>query len=216
MRILEPPEEVLLAEERQEVLRAWIDGGMLSVSVASVFPENYRDERSEIWGMLISDIFHHVVDAVVAETGRDRNDVQDSLRRSLHDVAQSQRGSRFGKLKIFDRRWAELPDPDVSGDDNSVEIVRIALLRDSIRVMVFVGMWLPDNEESVWGNLIYDMSSMLASSMKPEGNADELKDELIRDVINYIDHPSTKYSGEYYDTEQTHPPNPDSADAPSE
>ncbi|MDP5009225.1 MAG: cation transporting ATPase C-terminal domain-containing protein, partial [Glaciimonas sp.] len=47
----------------------------------------------------------------------------------------------------------------VSGDEKCVEIVRIALIPDSIRVMVLVGMWLPE-EEAVWGNLLYDISQI--------------------------------------------------------
>ncbi len=202
MRTLEPPEEVRLEVNRQEVLRAWIDGGMLSLSVCSAFPKTYSEETSEIWGMLISDIFHHVVDAIALETSRDRDEVQDSLRHSLDEVVNSQRGSRFGTLKVHSKRIAELPDPDVTGDDNCVEIVRIALLPDSIRVMVVVGMWLPNDEEQVWGNLLYDTASMIASSLSPERDLDTFKADLLADVAHYIDDPSTKYSGEYYNTEQ--------------
>ncbi len=70
--------------------------------------------------------------------------------------------------------------------------------------MVLVGMWLPDEEE-VWGNLIYDTASMVASSLRAERDADVLKADLLADVIHYIDHPSTNYSGEYYNTEQSGP-----------
>ncbi|MBA4148018.1 MAG: DUF5076 domain-containing protein [Verrucomicrobia bacterium] len=201
MRALELPNEVLSEKNRQEVLRAWIDGGMLSISVCNRFPERYRDDHAQIWGMLLSDIFHHVVDAVVLETSRTRKDVRESLRHSLEEVVGSDRGTRCGALKIHSRCALQLPDPDVSGDDNCVEIVRIALLPDSIRVIVLVGMWLPDNEESVWGNILYDAAAMIASTFNPERDADRVKADLLADILHYIDHPSTKYSGEYYNTQ---------------
>ncbi|MEM9479142.1 MAG: DUF5076 domain-containing protein [Verrucomicrobiota bacterium] len=202
MRVLEPPKEVLDAPSRQEVFRAWIDRGMLSVSLCNVFPESYREDVAEIWGMLISDIFHHVVDAIVVETGRAREDVQEALRTSLDEVVRSERGTRHGTLKKITQQLPEIPDPDVTGDESCVEIVRIALIPDSIRVMVLVGMWLPDDEESVWGNLLYDISAMLAESLAPELDVETLKSDLLSDVVSYIDDPSTKYSGEYYNTEQ--------------
>ncbi|MDP0491414.1 MAG: DUF5076 domain-containing protein [Verrucomicrobiota bacterium JB023] len=202
MRALEPPEEVLDAHSRQEVFRAWIDGGMLSVSLCNVFPESYREDVAEIWGMLISDIFHHVVDAIVLKTGRAREDVQEALRTSLDEVVRSERGTRHGTLKKIAQPLPEIPDPDVTGDENCVEIVRIALIPDSIRVMVLVGMWLPDDEESVWGNLLYDICAMVAESLAPERNVETSKSNLLTDVVSYIDGPSTKYSGEYYKTEQ--------------
>lgn len=201
MRILEPPDEVKAAPQRQEVFRAWIDGGMLSISVCNEFPETYREDPTEIWGMLISDIFHHVVDAIVLETARERDEVQSSLRQSFDEVVCSERGTRHGTLKTISTRLPELPDPDVSGDEKSVEIVRIALIPDSIRVMVLVGMWLPD-ETAVWGNLLYDISAMVAESLGSQPNVATTKAGLIADVLHYIDNPTTKYSGEYYNTEQ--------------
>jgi Domain of unknown function (DUF5076) len=202
MRVLEPPDEILREKNRQEVMRAWIDGGMLSISLCNDFPDSYRDDPAEIWGMLISDIFHHVLDAIVLETSRQRDEVQKSLQHSLKEVVRSERETRFGVLKIHPSRVAQLPDPDVTGDDNCVEIVRITLLPGSIRVMVLVGMWLPDDEESVWGNLIYDTASMVASSLRAGGDTDSLKADLLEDIAHYIDCPNTKYSGEYYNTEQ--------------
>jgi hypothetical protein len=203
MRVLEPPAEVARAADRQEVLRAWIDGGRLSISLCQSFPESYHDDPAEIWGMLLSDVFHHVVDAIVLETSRDRYEVQDSLRQSLDEVVRSERGTRLGTLKVHRERVPELPNPDVTGGDECVEIVRIVLLPDSIRVMALVGMWLPDEEESVWGNLLYDTAAMIASSLRPERDANALKGELLADVARYIDHPSTQYSGEYYGTEES-------------
>ncbi len=161
----------------------------------------YRENPAEIWGMLISDIFHHVVDAIALETERERDEVQNSLRQSFDEVVHSERGTRHGTLKSISERLPELPDPDVTGEEKCVEIVRIALIPDSIRVMVLVGMWLPD-EEAVWGNLLYDISSMVAESLGSRRDVDTTKADLISDVLYYIDNPSTKYSGEYYNTEQ--------------
>jgi hypothetical protein len=204
MRVLEPQLEVMEANPRQEVLQAWIDRGMLSLSLCNQFPEDYTQPHIEIWAMLLSDIFHHVVDAIVLETGQDKAFVQRQLKDSFEEVLRSQRHSRSGTLREFDRRLIELPDPDVSGDDNCVEIARIFLLAGSIRVLLLVGMWLPDDEESVWGNLLYDLSYMIASSMKPD-DIEELHNTLAQKMINYVDEPSTRYSGEYYTNEQLPP-----------
>ena len=100
MRVLEPSQEVREEQNRQEVFRAWIDGGALSISLCNVFPESYSEGVSEIWGMLISDIFHHVVDAIVLETGRELEEVQSSLRGSLQKVIQSERGTRLSLIHI--------------------------------------------------------------------------------------------------------------------
>lgn len=202
MRVLVPSEEILQERNRQEVFRAWLDGGMLSVSVCHVFPDSCTRDVAEIWGMLISDIFHHVADAIVLETGRDQEDVREALRAALDEVFRSERGTRRGTLKKIVERRPEISDPDVTGDESCVEIVRIALLPDSIRVMVLVGMWLPDQEESVWGNLLYDIAALVAESLAPERDAETTKSDLIQDVFHYIEHPSTAYSGEFYGTEK--------------
>lgn len=201
MRILEPPDEVKARSRRQEVFRAWIDGGMLSVSLCHLFPKTYKKDSTEIWGMLISDIFHHVVDAIVLETARERDEVQDSLKKSFNQVVRSERSTRRGTLKTISKRLPELPDPDVSGDEKCVEIVRIALVPKSIRVMVLVGMWLPE-EEAVWGNLLYDFSAMVAESLRSQRDVATTKADLIADVLHYINNPTSQYSGEYYNTEQ--------------
>lgn len=200
MRILELPDEVKEESRRQEVFRAWIDGGMLSLSICHIFPETYKKDPTEIWGMLISDIFHHVVDAIILETARDRDEVHSSLRQAFDEVVRSERGTRHGTLKNILKRFPVLPDPDVSGDEKCVEIIRIVLIPDSIRVMVLVGMWLPE-EEAVWGNLLYDISAMVAESLGSRRDVATTKADLIADIQQYIDKPTTKYSGEYYTTE---------------
>jgi len=63
--------------------------------------------------------------------------------------------------------------------------------------MVLVGMWLL-KEEAVWANLLYDMAAMIANSLDQEDGAVATQSALIRDVLRYIDEPSTDYSGEYY------------------
>jgi hypothetical protein len=178
-------------------MRAWLDKGMLSLSLCHKFPDGYTRPASEIWGMLLSDIFHHVVDALVLETKFERSFIQEQIRNSFEEVLRSDRGSRIGVLKETKERKKELPDPDVSGDDHCVEIVRIVLLQGSIRVVVRVGMWLPDNEESVWGNLLYDLIYMVALSMKKD-DVDGIRDRLAKKVLEYIENPSSEYSGRYY------------------
>lgn len=172
---------------------------MLSLSLSHDFPEDYR-ESPHIWPMLLSDIFHHVVDALADETGLERHLVQDDLKKAYEEVLRSERGIRAGTVKEFKKRVTELPDPDVTGDDHCVEIIRIILLDDSIRVIVRVGMWLEIGEEEVWGNLLYDLCSMIASSLD-RGAADSIRDRLSKELLHYIDNPSTVYSGEFYGNE---------------
>jgi hypothetical protein len=196
MRILNLPPEVTETASRQEVMRAWLDKGKLSLSLCHKFPDRYKP-TIEIWAMLLSDIFHHVVDALALETKIERPIIQEQIRTFFEEVLRSNRGSRSGALKEYNERLKELPDPDVSGDDQCVEIVRIILLEDSIRVVVRVGMWLPDNEESVWGNLLYDLIYTVALSMKND-DLDEVREILAKKVLGYIEEPSTEYSGRYY------------------
>ena len=61
-------------------------------------------------------------------------------------------------------------------------------------------MWLPDEEESVWGNLLYDLTYMIASNIKAD-NPEELRHTIAQKIVDYIDKPSTKYSGKYYGNE---------------
>ncbi len=201
MRPLNPPADIFEDDQRQEVLRAWLDQGMLSLSVCHVFPESYKQPQLSIWAMLLSDVFHHVVEAIVLETDSAREFVAGQLRLSFEEVLRSQRESRFGKLRDFSRSRKNLPDPDVSGDDTCTEIVRIILLPGSIRVLVLVGMWLPDQEESVWGNLLYDLAFMIGMSI--DGNSAELlRDEIAEKLVSYMEKPSTNYSGKYYGSEE--------------
>lgn len=197
MRSLDLPSEILQDDSRQEVLRAWIDGGMLSLSVCHRFPEDYTRSPLDVWPMLLSDIFHHVVDAIVLENELPRAFVKRQLKAAFEDVTRSERGSRTGVLKCIKHSQKQLPDPDVSGGEHCVEIVRILLLESSIRVIVRVGMWLPDDEEGTWGNLLYDLAFMIATSIRPSG-PEGIRDTMIERIGYYIDHPSTRYSGNYY------------------
>ena len=196
MRVLELPPEIATDRSKQEVLQAWLDKGKLSISLSNSFPEGYKSPI-EVWPMLLSDIFHHVVDAIVLETGYDRVFVQSELQTSFEEILRSERVSRIGKLMKWDQREPELPDPQVSSDSDCVEIIRIFLLKDSIRVLVLVGMWLPDEEEVVWGNLLYDLTSIIASSLQKDGS-DELRNEIAQKLVSYIIDPNTEYSGQYY------------------
>jgi hypothetical protein len=191
------PSEITEDDSRQEAMRAWLDKGMLSLALCKEFPADYTKPAIEVWGMLLSDIFHHVVDALVLETKIERPFIQDQIRSSFEEVLRSDRGSRIGVLKECKERKKELPDPDVSGDDHCVEIVRIFLLKGSIHVLVRVGMWLPDNEEAVWGNLLYDLTYMVALSVEKD-DVDGLRGVLAKKALNYIEKPSSEYSGRYY------------------
>jgi hypothetical protein len=50
--------------------------------------------------------------------------------------------------------------------------------------------------------LLYDIAALIAESLDATRASDPIKDRLIGDVFDYIDSPSTEYSGEYYGTEQ--------------
>lgn len=203
IRVLDPPAEVLEVSARQEVFRAWIDGDALSVSLCNQFPERWGDDLPEIWGALISDIFHHVVDAIHVETNRPRNEIQQALRTTLEEVIRSGRGTQAGTLQKVLERLPEIPAPELKGGEDSFEIIRIALLPGSIRVMALVGMWLPEDEEVVWGNLLYDISSIVAACLAPERDYAVSKSEVLSHLISGIDTPNTNYSGEYYNTEHS-------------
>lgn len=196
MRPLDLPLELDANPDKQEVLRAWIDEGMLSLSLSHVFPESYRS-CTDVWPMLLSDVFHHVADALVIETGVDRSVVQQDLQRAFEEVIRSDRGTRAGKLRQHEH-LPLLPDPDVT-DENGVEIIRIILTPGAIRVIVRVGMWIKSGEEEVWGNLLYDSCSMIASSLDKQA-ADSIRDRFAKKVLGYVEHPSTTYSGEFYGT----------------
>lgn len=201
--VLEHPAEVLEVADLQEVLRAWIDGDALSISLCNQFPKRWGDDLPEIWGILISDIFHYIVDAIHVETNRPRNEIQQALRTTLEEAIRSERGTQAGTLQKVLQRLPEIPAPEVKGGDDSFEILRILLLPESTRVMALVGMWLPDDEEVVWGNLLYDISSLVAASFVPERDYETSKSELLSHVISGIDTPITNYSREDNNTEQS-------------
>ena len=203
MRVLRPPLEITEANACQEVLRAWIDRGMLSLSIGARLPVKYMEYKPSPyvgWAMLLSDVFHHVVDAIATETGRDKTSIQKSVKDSFLEVLRSDRPSRCGNIRKFDQPLAELPDPNVSNDDKAVEVVRMFLLPGGVRVLLLVGMWLPADEESVWGNILYDLLYLIASTLDPD-RPETLRDTLSRKVISYIAKPTTEYSGEYYNNE---------------
>jgi hypothetical protein len=197
MRPLTLPSEVTDDDTRQEVMRAWLDRGKLSLSLCHQFPAGYKPPM-EMWAMLLSDVFHHVVDALVLETGLERPFIQGQIWESFGEVLRSDRGPRIGVLNEFPELRKELPDPDVSGEDEQcVEIARIILMKDWIRVVVRVGMWLPEEEEIVWGNLLYDLIYMVALSMKKD-DLDALRERLAQKFLGYIERPSTEYSGHFF------------------
>jgi hypothetical protein len=197
MRPLDLPLELDANPGKQEVLRAWIDGGMLSLSLSHNFPESYRT-CADVWPMLLSDVFHHVTDALVIESGADRSIVQHDLRNAFEEVVRSDRGTRAGKLRL-QPCLPLLPDPDVT-DENGVEIIRIILTPGAIRVIVRVGMWIKGGEEEIWGNLLYDLCSMIASSLDKKA-VDSIRDRFAKKILDYVEHPSTTYSGEFYGKE---------------
>ncbi|OUR86889.1 hypothetical protein A9Q81_27565 [Gammaproteobacteria bacterium 42_54_T18] len=152
--------------------------------------------------MLISDVFHHVVDAIALETNQNRNTVQEKLKECFEGVFDSRRDIRYGSVKVVDEQAIELPGPGVSSNDGCVEIARIVFLEDSIRVIVLVGMWLPSDEESVWANLLYDMTYMIASSIESDLDVEKTQEFIVYELLRYIKEPSTAYTGQYCNTEQ--------------
>jgi hypothetical protein len=169
----------------------------MSLSLALSLPEHSK-KSSVVWAMLLSDVFHHVAEAIADQTARSKAEVSSVLENCFREVIDSDRGIRTGVVRPFWERSPALDAPEVDAESDSVEKVRILFLPDSIRVLVRVGMWLPNDEEAVWGNILYDLASLIAEQISTGDDASRLRTGLFNDTLGYVHKPSTTYTGTYY------------------
>ena len=79
MKPLPPPDDALEHADAVEVLRGWVVGEELQVSLAfEAFGNNL-----ELWGQLLADVASHLADAMSAENYGDRNAIFAKIRASL-------------------------------------------------------------------------------------------------------------------------------------
>ena len=81
MKPLSPPDDALEHAEALEVIRGWIVGGDLQVSLAfEVFGKNV-----ETWGQLLAETVSHLADALAAQGYGDRDAMFARIQSSLLD-----------------------------------------------------------------------------------------------------------------------------------
>lgn len=92
---LELPDGVLEAEQAMEVLRAWVADGALHV----IFdPDTFRDEVSE-WGRLLSDVVHHIANAVELEGQMTRADAMKAIEQAFSENLHQAQHTMAGRIK---------------------------------------------------------------------------------------------------------------------
>lgn len=92
---LELPDGIVDAEQAIEVMRAWVADGSLHI----VFdPETFRHDVSE-WGRLLSDIAHHISNAVEIDGQMSRYDAIDAIRESFEMGLGQDTVTMTGKIK---------------------------------------------------------------------------------------------------------------------
>jgi hypothetical protein len=79
MKPLPPPDDAIDHADAVEVLRGWVVGGDLQVSLAFEAFGN----SPEVWGQLLAEVASHLADAMSAENYGDRNAIFAKLRASL-------------------------------------------------------------------------------------------------------------------------------------
>ena len=81
MKQLPPPDDAVDNSDAVEVLRGWVVGGDLQVSLAF---EAFGD-APELWGQLLAEVAAHVADAMSAHGFGDRSAIFTRLQGSLLD-----------------------------------------------------------------------------------------------------------------------------------
>lgn len=195
IRLLSLTDEIASDDDRYEVLRVWIDAGHLSAAIADSLPEKWTVDRKEAWAILLSDVGHHVIDAIVLETGRYILDIRARIVAQLEECRRTLRDTIVGAV------FTQEPFPDLCANyrsDDVVEMIRI-IIRDrmeSIDIIIFPCMWLKnDTEEENWGNILYDLTSILSRGKEYD---QEYRIDLLEQVIEYIKNPTTQnYCGSF-------------------
>jgi hypothetical protein len=85
MKPLPPPDDAIVRDDAVEVLRGWVVGEDLQVSLAfEAFGNN-----PELWGQLLAEIAVHLADAMSTEGFGDRQAIFSKIRESLIENMQS-------------------------------------------------------------------------------------------------------------------------------
>jgi hypothetical protein len=79
MKSLPPPDEAIENQEAVELIRGWVVGEDLQISIAF---EAFGD-RIEIWGQLLAETVTHIADALSGEGHGKQQDLYARLRDSL-------------------------------------------------------------------------------------------------------------------------------------
>jgi hypothetical protein len=79
MRPLPHPPDAEEDQDSLEMIRGWVIDGKLQISLAAWV---WADEPKE-WGRLLADSANHLADAISKETGKNREDVFQSISESL-------------------------------------------------------------------------------------------------------------------------------------
>lgn len=92
---LDLPDGVAEAEDALEVLRAWVGDGALHV----IFdPECFRHDVSE-WGRMLSDVAHHIANAVELDGQMDKMDALAVIRQAFEAGISSESVTMSGRIK---------------------------------------------------------------------------------------------------------------------
>ena len=79
MRKLPIPPNTKNDENSIELIRGWIINQKLE---CSIFPSVWQDEP-ETWGILIADIARHVASALEKDTGKNKNEILESIKKTI-------------------------------------------------------------------------------------------------------------------------------------
>lgn len=79
MEALPHPPDAKHDKDSTEVLRGWIVEGELQISIAPWI----WSEQPEEWGRLLAEAAGHMADAISKETGKDREELYDTIRKSI-------------------------------------------------------------------------------------------------------------------------------------
>jgi hypothetical protein len=92
---LSPPDDATTRPDAVEVLRGWIVGGGLQVSLAFEAFGN----APQIWGQLLAETAHHVADAMALQGYGDRAELFERIQSSLIDNLNSPEPGLHGTIE---------------------------------------------------------------------------------------------------------------------
>jgi hypothetical protein len=95
MKALPPPDDAIDNSEAVEVLRGWIVGGDLQVSLAfEAFGNN-----PAVWGQLLAETAVHVADAMASKGRGERNAILAAIHSSLLDNLETPHPGLHGTVR---------------------------------------------------------------------------------------------------------------------